>query len=895
MALNNLLGFTVKANDAASAALVTMGKNFGVFTKQATDATTAFDTVSGRARDLTTGRFVKTPQGILNPQFLGEVQGHLSGIATKSAILGGAIAAGMGLAVHEATKFGKSVAEVASITDRAAFPISEIERIGKEMTSTYGGDLNLQVKTLYQAVSSGATNAAEASALMHSANKLAVGGLSDSFKAVDALTNVLNAYGMKMTEADKVSDAMFTTAKIGKTTIDELAQQIGRVAPTAAAMGVSMDDMMSAVTAASTQLGNGAAAIDGFKEALSAVLKPTANAQKEAKRLGVDFSMAGIKAAGGFAKFFQGIQSNSKFTSDTINQLWGGSMTAFNSMSALAANGGKAFSDALEGMANKTGATDFAFRTLADTADFAQTVLKGNFQTALVNIGQVIAPVVGKILSFVNRLLLKFNSAPPFVHKLTAAFGAVVAGAAFLISGIAGTGAAIAGLIIAGKALLLGLAIAAGGFVVLASAMLPIIALGAALYVAWTKNVGGFKDTVVLWFDRVKLAVQGIAQLFSDGKLSGSVQAELNGPAMAGVKQFVVSVFMWFGRIKNFFSNIGASFESGMGRIGPIIEKIVSAFQRLMGRLGGTKEAASTAQSTFDKFGAAGAKVGDFLVTAIEYISKAVLGAINLVDGFAETFGGLKPLFSGVWDAAKQLWGVITQLFGALSGGNSSAQSTADTWRMVGQVLGWVATAGIQLVTTQLRVLAGVFSFVGGIIGTIQAIFTGLVTQIGLGINLVSAILNGEGTQAWTIMGQMVDNIINTIIQSFAKLIGGAAGMMDSLGKIFGKDLGLKATVEGFAASSAAKSNIAPPILPTAPSVSSTATPGPNTPAAAQAGGNAASLEAMRATLAARPPAPVEVNSKTTLVLDGAVVAETVQKQQALQAGRGFTPLPSPT
>lgn len=890
MALNNFgLGFELAAKDSASAAVVGLGKKIGLLQKNVEDVNQAFEGTTNRTRDLTTGRFVKAPQGLLNKEFMGQVGAALTGIGVVASGVGYGIAHSLSGALDEATKFGKSVAEVASITDRAAFPMEVIEKIGKDMASTYGGDLNLQVKTLYQAVSSGASSAAEATALMHAANKLAVGGLSDSFMAVDALTNVLNAYGMKMTQANEVSDALFTTAKIGKTTIDELAKQIGRVAPTAAAMGVGMDDLMAAVTAGSTQLGNASAAIDGFKEAMSGILKPTADAEKEAKRLGITFSAKALREQG-FPKFLASITQNAKFSKDTIGKLFG-SMTAFNTMSVLASNNGKAFADALDGMKNKAGATDYAFETLAQTADFASSVLKSNVQTAMVNIGQVIAPVIGRVLTWVNKLFKAFNDGPKWMHKFVAVVGVVGAAIAFLVGGLASGAVAIGGLIIMGKALLIALGVVAVMFGAVVAAAIPLIAIGAALYVAWTRNIGGIQEKVTYWFNRIKLAFQALVMIFEEGGFSGSVLAELNKAENAGIKQFAINVFMWIGRIKNFFRGLGAAFSTGMERVGPIIDKISEAFGRLVSHFSPVKENAKSAESTFQKFGRIGGQVGDFLATVMEKVATGVLLAITFVEGAVAVFEGFKPALTAAWDAAKGLFKAFSDIFAAFGGGKSSLNDQQVTWQTLGNVLGFVANIMITSLTVAIRVVAGVLTWIAGIIAALVTIWDGLTSAIATGVQIVIAIFTGQWGQAWDLAKKMVTDWMTTVLSAFLKVIGGAAGMVDSLGKIFGKDLGLKAKVEGLGAGLAPGGG-ASPALPAATPPAASGNLAGGAPGVAAAG-----VAAPAPALIGPPPPPVktDVTVKSEIVLDNAKVGEAMKKLSVENSGRGFAPTPSPT
>ena len=71
--------------------------------------------------------------------------------------------------------------------------------------------------------------------------------------AADAITTILNAYKMSAEEAGTVSDQLFTTVRLGKTTFGELGASIAQVAPIAAAYGISIDQVLGAVASLTKQ------------------------------------------------------------------------------------------------------------------------------------------------------------------------------------------------------------------------------------------------------------------------------------------------------------------------------------------------------------------------------------------------------------------------------------------------------------------------------------------------------------------------------------------------------------------------------------------------------------------------------------------------------------------
>lgn len=85
--------------------------------------------------------------------------------------------------------------------------------------------------------------------------KAAVGGVTDVATAADAITTILNAYKFSADDAAAVSDKLFTTVRLGKTTMDELGRSIAYVAPLAANYKISIDEVLAAV-AQLTKQGN---------------------------------------------------------------------------------------------------------------------------------------------------------------------------------------------------------------------------------------------------------------------------------------------------------------------------------------------------------------------------------------------------------------------------------------------------------------------------------------------------------------------------------------------------------------------------------------------------------------------------------------------------------------
>lgn len=111
---------------------------------------------------------------------------------------------------------------------------------------------------LYSALSAGipvTEDMGEATAFLESSAKLAKAGFTDMDTALSATAKTLNAYGLDTSEADRINKILIQTQNKGITTVGELGASLAQVTPTAAAFGVSFENVGAALanmTAAGT-------------------------------------------------------------------------------------------------------------------------------------------------------------------------------------------------------------------------------------------------------------------------------------------------------------------------------------------------------------------------------------------------------------------------------------------------------------------------------------------------------------------------------------------------------------------------------------------------------------------------------------------------------------------
>jgi len=193
--------------------------------------------------------------------------------------------------------FEEQMANVATMLDRPEEHMDRFRAAIRKMAVEFGESTEALAAGLYDILS--ASVAPEhALGVLEASVRAAKAGLTDTKTAADAITTVLNAYGLSAERAADVSDLLFQIVKRGKTTFAELAPAIGVVATTAATAGVPLDEMGAAL-ATMTRYGiRTEMAVVALNQVVSAFLNPSKEAAEYARSLGFELSSTTVHAEG---------------------------------------------------------------------------------------------------------------------------------------------------------------------------------------------------------------------------------------------------------------------------------------------------------------------------------------------------------------------------------------------------------------------------------------------------------------------------------------------------------------------------------------------------------------------------------------------------------------------
>jgi len=263
---------------------------------------------------------------------------------------------------------------------------------------------------LYQALSAGVPiteDATEAIDFLTVASSLAKAGFTTTAKAVDAMTTVMNAYGLSASDAAHVSNVLLATQNKGKTTVDELAGSLAQVIPTAANLGVEFEDVAAAMAGLTAQGIPTAGAATSLNQVLGQLGKTgTAASDILREKTGKSFkelSEEGVSLSDVFGILLEGAEDNDVALIDLF-----GNIRAAKGFMSLTANEGKGFADALDYVSNSAGLTAVSLAQVNGPAQQLKSSLE-RVKVSLQQLGDIMIPVVVQIADKIGALVQKFT------------------------------------------------------------------------------------------------------------------------------------------------------------------------------------------------------------------------------------------------------------------------------------------------------------------------------------------------------------------------------------------------------------------------------------------------------------------------------------------------------
>lgn len=327
-----------------------------------------------------------------------------------------------------AMDFEDSMAKVSTIADATEVPMDEMQKAILDLSNQTGISSEEIAQNVYDSISAG-QKTGDAVNFVSNSTKLAKAGFADAGAALDVLTTIMNAYGLKASEVTNVSDMLIQTQNLGKTTVADLASSMGKVIPTANAYGVSLDELCAGyaiMTANGVATAESTTYMNGMLNELGKSGTTVAETLKE--KTGKTFKEL-MDSGMSLSDVLKIISDAATENNKSFGDMWSSSEAGKAGM-ILLGDSAENFNGVLEQMQNSAGATNTAFEKL-DTNSTKIKKATNELKNDAIDLGttlmEELAPIIENIAEKISQFTEWFNGLSESEKQMIIQIGLIVA------------------------------------------------------------------------------------------------------------------------------------------------------------------------------------------------------------------------------------------------------------------------------------------------------------------------------------------------------------------------------------------------------------------------------------------------------------------------------------
>jgi len=340
------------------------------------------------------------------------IKGAMSGLVGKLGLIAGfaMLTSAISKGIKATADFEQQLSNISTlITGDSTKAINDfregIQALVKEVPVT----ANELGASAYAIVSAGISDTSEALSVLKASSRLAVAGLGSAEEATDLVTSAINSFGIDASEAEGIANTLFLTVKSGKTTVSELARGFGQIAPLAAQMGVSLEDLMSTTAALTTGGQKASIVYSSLKAAFSNMLKVTPEMADAMAEAGMTFEDV-QKSLGeeGIVKTMRMLTDAAGGSTDQVAKMFG-SVEGLNSVLALMNETGEVATGVYESMTSGADALTEAVDKQKETFNAQWKMFKESVNVEFQKLAIEILPMLINAMEIATSVAVVFK------------------------------------------------------------------------------------------------------------------------------------------------------------------------------------------------------------------------------------------------------------------------------------------------------------------------------------------------------------------------------------------------------------------------------------------------------------------------------------------------------
>ena len=544
----------------------------------------------------------------------------------------------------------------------------------------------------------------------------------------DIVTDGLSAFGLEAGESGRMADVLAAASANANTDVTGLGNAFKYVAPVAGSLGFTMEDTSKAIGLMSNAGIKGEKAGTALRTMMTNLAKPTKAMQGAMDELGVsitdqDGNMKSLdEIMGDLRGSFDGLTEDQQASyAATIfgKEAMSGALAIINASEDEYNNLGEAIN-------NSTGEANRMAKEMEEGLPGALNRLRSTWEETLLQINDVMAPFVEKVVEFIIKIIDKFQGLSDGMKRFIVIAGAVAA--------------AIGPILIAGGTLLMWI----GG---LMKTLGPVIS-ALSKFSGIAKGLGAVLAAITSPVGLTVLAITGLATAFTIAyKKSETFRNVVNG-ALNGVKEVVLIVkdaIVEF--VQSLFENIKMFWEENG-------ETVLNAFKNIWNAI------LQAVQFVVPLIQAIFGQLMEFISNIWEGIKGVITGALEVIKGTVNVFAGVfTGDFSRMWEGVKQIFsGAINMIVNLFK------------ITFIGQII------------TNIIGFVGRFSeLIRGLVSKVLSYFKNLAMSA---INIITSLVRNAISLA-NKLREMFSSIINAlknrVVSIFTTLLNGIKNILSNL------------------------------------------------------------------------------------------------------------------
>lgn len=467
---------------------------------------------------------------------------------------------------------------------------------------------------------------------------LAASSGADLATASEIAASAIRGFGLDASDAAHVADVFAEASARTNAQTEDMGEAMQYIAPVAKAMGQSLEETAAAVGILSDAGIKGSQAGTSLRGMLTRLAKPSKEAKKTMKDLGMSFydtSGQMLPLNGIVAEVQEGLEG---LTEQQRNQalvtLFG--QEALSGMLALMERGPDELVALTESFKEVDGAAAEMANIMLDNTSGAMEEMGGAVETLAIRIQQTLAPTVTKVVQSITGFINGLNSMSDGALTAVTIFAGVAAalGPILLIGGkLVQMFSALPGVITTLKS---ALTVMSGAFSGMLAPIVAVVAAVVALKFAWDNNLGGIQEKTAEMWTYLQEAFNALVELFN-----------------------------WFCEF------VTELWESNWLGIQDIFNAFVSIFDTLLsGFLDFILETFEFFKNVFTgNWKGAWENIKNIVKNNLDTVNKVLYTALNaLVDRLIQAglwlYDGAKTAFNWIWAGAVEIWDNLMEWFG---------------------------------------------------------------------------------------------------------------------------------------------------------------------------------------------------------------------------------------